>query len=265
VKPPPFEYDAPASLDEALALLSEHGDDAKVLAGGQSLIPVLNFRLARPARLIDINNVAELERVDGGSIGALTRTRSLELRPPAPLLAQAVRHAGHVQIRNRSTVGGSCAHADPAAELPTALLALAASFRVRSAGGERMVAAADFFLGAFATALRSDELLVEVVVPAQRGPSSFVEHARIHGDFALAGAAVVLGDATAVALMAVADRPVRAPEAERLLAEGAPAAEAAAAAVRDLDPPSDLRATGRYRRALAEELVRRAIEKAASS
>jgi carbon-monoxide dehydrogenase medium subunit len=262
VKPPPFEYDAPVSLDEALALLAEHGDDAKVLAGGQSLIPVLNFRLARPARLIDVNGLRELGRMEEGRIGALARTRAIELRPPAPLLAQAVRHAGHVQIRHRSTIGGSCAHADPAAELPTALLALGASFRLRSTAGERLVAAAEFFQGVFETALRPDELLVEVDVPPQRGPSAFVEHARIHGDFALAGAAVVLGDAPAVALMAVADRPVRAPKAERLLAEGAPAAEAAAAAVRDLDPPSDHRASGRYRRALAEELVRRAIEEA---
>jgi CO/xanthine dehydrogenase FAD-binding subunit len=262
VKPPPFEYDAPDSLEEALALLAEHGDEAKVLAGGQSLIPLLNFRLVRPARLVDVNRVFELEGIDGGRIGALTRTRAIELEPPAPLLGQAVRHAGHVQIRNRSTVGGSCAHADPAAELPTALLALGASFRLRSAGGERVVAAEDFFLGIFATALRPDELVVEVEVPAQRGPSAFVEHARIHGDFALAGAAVVLGERPAVALMAVADRPVRALGAERILAEGGTAEEAAAAAAAGLEPPSDLRASGRYRRTLAQELVRRAIVEA---
>lgn len=264
MKPPPFEYHAPESLDEVLALLAEHGDEAKVLAGGQSLIPLLNFRLARPARLVDVNRVPELEGVAGGRIGALTRTRAIELDPPAPLLAQAVRHAGHAQIRNRSTVGGSCAHADPAAELPTALLALDARFRLRSATGERIVAAEDFFLGVFATALRPEELLVEVDVPDQRGRSAFVEHARIHGDFALAGAAVVLGEQPAVVLMAVADRPVRSPRAERVLVEGGSAEDAAAAAVEDLEPPSDLRASGRYRKALVQELVRRAIVEASA-
>lgn len=264
MKPPRFEYDAPRSLDEALALLAEHGDEAKVLAGGQSLIPLLNFRLVRPARLVDLNGVEELDVLAGGRIGALTRMRAIERRPPVPLLGQAIRYSGNPQIRNRSTVGGSCAHADPAAELPCALLALDARFRLRSARGERVVSAEDFFISTFVTALEPDELLVEVEVPRQDGPSAFVEHARIHGDFALAGVAVVLGQRPAVALMALGDRPGRAREAERILAEGGSAEEAAAAAVAGIDPPSDLRASGRYRKALAEELVRRAIVEASA-
>jgi aerobic carbon-monoxide dehydrogenase medium subunit len=256
MKPPPFEYDAPETLDEALALLAEHGDEAKVLAGGQSLVPLLNFRLVRPARLIDLNRVAELDRLADGCIGAMTRSRTLELESGIPLLRRAVRHSGHVQIRNRGTVGGSCAHADPASELPCALLALDARFRLRSAGGERVVAAEDFFLGAFSTALAPDELLVEIEVPPRPGGerSAFVEHARVHGDFAIAGAAVLRHprERLVISMLGGADRPVRVelPDAGE---------EGAAEAVRNLDPPSDLRASGRYRKALLEELVRRAI------
>jgi len=256
MKPAPFAYDAPETLEEALALLAEHGDEAKVLAGGQSLVPLLNFRLVRPARLIDLNRVAGLDDLADGHIGAMTRSRTLERRSDVPLLRRAVRFSGHAQIRNRGTVGGSCAHADPASELPCALLALDARFRLRSARSERVVAAGDFFLGTFATALAPDELLVEIEVPPRPEDerSAFLEHARVHGDFALAGVAVlrVPGEQLVISLLGGADRPVRVelPDA---------GAEAAADAVRDLDPPSDLRASGDYRKALLEELVRRAI------
>ena len=165
MKPPPFAYDAPTSLQEALTLLAAHGDEVKVLAGGQSLLPLLNFRLIRPARLLDLNRVAELVylRPDNGClrIGAMTRSRSLERSEEAarfPLLREAVAHSGHPQIRNRGTVGGSCAHADPAAELPCALLALDARFRLRSLRDERVVPADEFFVSTFTTALRPDEL-----------------------------------------------------------------------------------------------------------
>jgi CO/xanthine dehydrogenase FAD-binding subunit len=260
VKPPPFEYSAPESVEEVLALLAEHGDDAKLLAGGQSLVPLLNIRLARPARLIDLNRIPELAYIDGGRIGAMTRTRALERGGPAPLLGQAVRHAGHAAIRNRGTAGGSCAHADPAAELPCALLALDASFRLRSARGERVVPAAEFFVSTFVTVLEPDELLIEIEVPDQPAStrSAFVEHARVHGDFAQAGVAAVLSEGrAAVALLAAADRPVRAEAAERLLAQGSGAEEVAAAAIEAVEVASP------WRRALAVELVRRAIAEAA--
>ncbi|MDQ3875352.1 MAG: FAD binding domain-containing protein [Actinomycetota bacterium] len=284
VKPPPFEYDAPTSLDEALALLAAHGDEVKVLAGGQSLLPLLNFRLVRPARLLDLNRVAELAylRSDDGRlrIGSMVRSRTLERSREAgnsPLLQEAVGYSGHPQIRNRGTVGGSCAHADPAAELPCALLALDARLRLRSLRAERVVHADEFFVSTFTTALRPDELLVEVEVPAQqrRTGTAFLEHARVHGDFALAGAAAVVtvGDdgvveRAALSLLGVADRPVRRADAERALA-GRPfgadgAREAAAVAVAGLEPLSDLRASGAYRNALAQELVRRAVLTAGS-
>jgi CO/xanthine dehydrogenase FAD-binding subunit len=248
VKPPPFDYDAPCSLDESLALLAEHGDDAKPLAGGQSLVPLLNFRIVRPARLVDLNGVPELaglKEVEGGLwIGAMTRARELERSPLAPpLLREAVRYSGHAQIRNRGTVGGSCAHADPASELPCALTVLDARFHVRSARGDRVVAAAEFFVSTFTTALEPDELLTAIEVPAlpAGAGAAFVEHALVHGDFAQAGAAVVVGRGeAAVALLAAADRPLRATAAE------------AALAVEGLDLSA-------YRRALLTELVRRAI------
>jgi CO/xanthine dehydrogenase FAD-binding subunit len=213
VKPPPFEYAAPESLDEALALLAEHGDEAKVLAGGQSLVPLLNFRLARPALLVDVNRVSELDYLrENGSlrIGALARQAALARRDD--LLGQAVRFVGHPQTRNRGTVCGSAAHADPAAELPCALLALDARFHVRSAArGARTIAAGDFFAGYLTTALEPDELLVEIEVPPGDGPWAFAEHARVHGDWAIAGVAragdriAVLGAGLTPALVEDAD------------------------------------------------------------
>ena len=174
MKPAPFEYQAPASLEAALDALARHGGDAKLLAGGQSLIPVMNFRLAEPALLIDINKLAELDfirRDEEGHlrIGAMVRQRRLERDPlvaeMAPLLHEAVPFIAHPQIRNRGTFGGSLAHADPAAELPALAVALGARFRLQRAGGDRWVAAEDFFAGLFATALEPDEMLVEAAIP----------------------------------------------------------------------------------------------------
>jgi CO/xanthine dehydrogenase FAD-binding subunit len=261
VKPAPFEYAAPRSLGEAVGLLHE---DSKILAGGQSLVPLLNFRLARPERLVDINRIAELDylREIGGAlrIGALTRQATLERSELVargwPLLTQAVRLVGHPQIRSRGTVAGSAAHADPTAELPCALLALDAVFRLRSTGGERTVPAGEFFEGPLMTAIEPDELLAEIEVPAppEGARSAFVEHARTHGDFALCGAGAVVapGAGAAIALLGAGPAPVRAPAAERALADGASAREAAELAGEGIADD--------YRRALVTELVRRALE-----
>ena len=252
MKPPPFEYAAPHSLDEALALLAEHGDDAKVLAGGQSLVPLLNFRLTRPALLVDINRVEGLDGLERGRIGALVRTRRVEREAAQPLLRRAATFVGHPQIRARGTACGSVAHADPAAELPCALLALGARVRLRSTRGERELLLDDFLVGPFSTALEPDELLLELEVPEQPAGTrvGFAEHSRIHGDFALAGAAVVARpDGLVVSLLAVAERPLRVDLPAEATADPG---EAASLAVRDLEPG--------HRRALAEALVRRALE-----
>ena len=255
MKPPPFDYAAPRSLEEALALLAEHGSDAKVLAGGQSLVPLLNFRFTRPALLVDINRVDGLDRLEGGAIGALVRTRQVERESPAPLLRLAAAFVGHPQIRSRGTVCGSVAHADPAAELPCALLALDATVGLCSTRGERELPIDEFLVGTFSTALEPDELLVELRVPQQPAGTrvGFAEYSRVHGDFALAGAAAIARpDGLVVSLLAVAERPLRV----ELPAEAADEPRAAAAAaVHDLDPG--------HRRALAETLVRRALEDAA--
>jgi carbon-monoxide dehydrogenase medium subunit/6-hydroxypseudooxynicotine dehydrogenase subunit alpha len=271
VKPAPFEYADPRSLEEALSLLAER-EDAKVLAGGQSLVPLLNFRLARPDLLVDVNGIDELAylRADDGllRIGALARQAELEASAEVatrwPLLVQAVRYVGHFQIRNRGTVCGSAAHADAAAELPVALTALEARFHVRSARGARVLDTDEFFVGHFTTALEPDELLVEIEVP-QPPPSTraaFLEFARREGDFALGGAAVLLTggrERARVALLAAAPRPLRAEAAERALVEGAPAEEAAKLAVEGIEPAGDIHGSGEYRKGLIETLVRRAV------
>jgi aerobic carbon-monoxide dehydrogenase medium subunit len=271
MKPADFAYDDPRELGEVLALLAGE-EDVKVLAGGQSLVPLLNFRLARPERLVDINRVEELAylRRDGDvlRIGALARhvdlERSEEVRSGWPLLTQAVRYVGHPQIRARGTVCGSVAHADPAAELPAALLALDARFHVRSLRGARALDAEELFLGFLTTALEPDELLVEIEVPAPspRSGSAFVEHARTHGDFALGGAAAVAGGGEArLAFLAAGPVPVRAREAEDLFAAGASPARAADAAVAGLELTG---VDADWRRALLRELARRALEEAAA-
>lgn len=260
MKPPPFDYAAPSTLDEALGLLD---DDSRPLAGGQSLIPLLNFRLARPARLVDLAGLAELARLAPSGrelrIGALTRQTTLEHSPIVaerwPLLREAVGLVAHPQIRNRGTVGGSVAHADPAAELPVALTALGARFHVRSVRGARMLDAAELFAGPLMTTLEPDELLVEIAVPPlpEGAGTAFVEYARTHGDFALAGAAAVVspGRSAAIALLGAGSTPVRARAAERAVVEGAGPVEAGRIAAAEVDDD--------HRRALVAELVRRAI------
>jgi CO/xanthine dehydrogenase FAD-binding subunit len=260
MKPAPFDYVAPATVSEALALLD---DDSRPLAGGQSLVPMLNFRLARPARLVDLERVADLDHLEADGdvlrIGAMTRQAAVEHSPLVaerwPLLRQALRLVGHPQIRARGTVAGSVAHADPKAELPVALAALDARFHVRSTRGARTLAARDLFRGPLMTALEPDELLVEIEVPAPPpgARSAFVEHTRTHGDFAVAGAALLRAPGhAAIALLGAEPVPVRARGAEAALAGGASVAEAAELAAAGVSDP--------YRRALLASLTRRAIE-----
>jgi len=280
VKPPVFEYHRPGSLHDALALLGAH-PGAKPLAGGQSLIPAMNFRLAAPDVLIDLNALAELsgiaETADGGlRIGAMTRHHAVEhsasVAARAPLLAEAMPFIAHTPIRNRGTIGGSLAHADPAAELPAVMVALEARLVLVSTRGERGVPAAEFFTGLFTTALEKGELITAIEIPPAppRTGAAFLELARRHGDYALVGVTVVvtLDSAGRVAgarivLFSVGEGPVRAAHVEQALAgtAGDPAAlRAAADAVqRDIDPPSDIHASSAYRRQLASVLTRRAL------
>jgi carbon-monoxide dehydrogenase medium subunit len=290
MKPAPFEYHRPQTLDDALGLLALHGDrgdDVKALAGGQSLIPAMNFRLATPAVLIDLNRVGELAFIEaddrgGVRIGAMTRQSAVEssarIARDAPLLHQTMPFIAHQAIRNRGTIGGSLAHADPAAELPAVMLAVDARLRARRHDRDRWIAAADFFTGVFSTALEPGELLVEIVIPSVAGNGAatgcaFTEMSRRHGDFALAGVAAVvtldadgLCTAARVALLSVADRPLLASSAEQLLVGQHPTPEtiaaAAAAAMSDIDPAGDIHASARYRRHLAGVLTRRALQQA---
>jgi carbon-monoxide dehydrogenase medium subunit len=292
MKPAPFDYHRPQTLDEALALLAVHGDrgdDVKPLAGGQSLIPAMNFRLATPRVLVDLNRVSELAFIEaddsgGVRIGAMTRQsaveRSARVARDAPLLHETMPFIAHRAIRNRGTIGGSLAHADPAAELPAVMLALDGRVRARREHRDRWIAAADFFTGVFSTALEPGELLVEIVIPPAAGNGAstgcaFTEMSRRHGDFALAGvAAAVALDAVGrctrarVALLSVSDRPVLAAGVERLLLGQPPSpaaiGAAAAAATAAIDPTSDIHASARYRRHLAVVLTRRALEQAFS-
>lgn len=278
MKPARFRYARAGSLAEATALLAAAPGDTKLLAGGQSLVPMLNMRLVRPAVLVDLNGLRELTGItptaDGGlRLGALTRHAELVssplLRDRAPLLAEAARHVGHAAIRNQGTLGGSVAHADPAAELPAALLALDARLRVSGPAGARSIAAADFFRGLLATALAPDEILTAVEVPASGPGWGFAELARRPGDFALAGAIVVIprpplaGAGVRVVGFGVGDRPVRLRAAERVLSSAPTdddaAARAGAAAGPDCDPPSDVHGSADYRRHLAAVLTERAV------
>ena len=296
MKTPRFEYHAPREVEEVISLLAEHGDEAKVLAGGQSLVPLLAMRLARPAHLVDVNEVAGLagigERDGTVSFGATTRERVAErsavVSELLPLMAEALPFIGHVSIRNRGTVGGSMAHADASAELPAVAVLTGAEMVVRNAGGERVIPADGYFAGHFATAMDDDELLVEVRMPV--GPPgagwAFQEVARRHGDFALVGVAAMVAldserrvEEARIAMIGVADRPLRAAKAEATLrgaaipdagavaaAGGAGNAALAAAvedAVRDLAPASDVHGSGEFRRHLARVTVRRAVAAAA--
>ena len=272
MKPAPFTYHRASSASEAVAMLASAGEEASVLAGGQSLVPLMNFRVAQPAHLVDINYVDELDyiRLDDGwlAIGARTRQaaveRSEEVARAAPLITEALGQVAHPPVRHRGTVVGSVVHADPAAELPAVVLALDGEIVLRGPDGERRVAAGEFFTGALMTARRPGELVTEVRVPAGGGDDdghAIVEFSRRHADFAVAGAAVSGG---AIALFGVADTPVRATEAERLLAAdgGASAGDVAAAATDGLQPNEDVHGGAAYRRRVARACVERALARA---
>jgi carbon-monoxide dehydrogenase medium subunit len=286
LKPPPFDYVSAGSVDEALAAIADGGDEAKVLAGGQSLIPLLSLRLAHPSLLVDLNALDELRTIDiaNGSLrlGSMVRHRDVErsdvVRTSMPLLSLVMPFVGHAAIRSRGTVGGSLAHADPAAELPAVATALDASFSVRSRErGDRTIASDDFFEGYFTTALQPDEVLLSVTFPVAPANTGYAveEVARRHGDFAMVGAvaAVTIDSGSGnvsdarLALINVAEKPVRARDAEKALVGASPSksafGDAAELAVRDLDPSGDLHASPAYRRRVAMVCVRRALEQAA--
>jgi aerobic carbon-monoxide dehydrogenase medium subunit len=285
MKPPKFRYFAPQSVGEALALLAEHADEARVLAGGQSLVPLMNMRLVHPGVLVDINNIDELAYInawDGGvAIGTMTRDAALigdrTVTERLLMLTEAAHCVGHPAIRNRSTVGGSIAHADPAAELPAVMVALNAEFVARSRSGSRTISAQDFFKGYLTTDLKEEEMLTELRIPGlpSRSGSAFVEFARREGDYALAGVAAVItlaedgtiADAR-LGLCSVGPAPVRPQAAEALLRGQRPGNEAWAAAasavVSILDNPlSDIHGSAGYRRHLAGVLTKQALAIAA--
>jgi carbon-monoxide dehydrogenase medium subunit len=283
VKPAKFDYHAPASLDEALALLARYGDEARLLAGGQSLVPMMNFRLVAPAALIDLNRVADLDHIvtDGAMvrIGAMTRQRTIEFSPliadRLPLLQQAIKWIGHLPTRSRGTIGGSIAHADPAAEIPMVLRALDGEVVARGAGGERRIAAADLFLSPLTTALAPDEILTEIRLPAmpEGAGCAIEEFARRHGDFAIASVAAMVvhtgGGRYTVRLATggIGAVPGRLGAAETILEQqgfGAAALAAAAEKAAELvDPLSDHNASADFRRHLTAVLTRRAAIAAA--
>jgi aerobic carbon-monoxide dehydrogenase medium subunit len=283
MKMPSFDYACPATLSEAIALLAAHDGDAKVLAGGQSLVPILAFRLAAPKLLVDLRKLTDLRTIKitshGVALGAMVRWCDIEsdarLRSAHPLLVAAVAHVAHYQIRNRGTVGGSIAHADPAAEMPGVALTCEAEIVAMGKAGPRTIKAADFFQGALTTALNADEIIVEIRLPAWPAGRrwGFQEFARRRGDFALAAAALFYdadasGKATNahVGVIGVADRPLRLPSVEAVLngasIDAATIAKAEAATVASVDPDGDIHASGAYRKALAGTMVERALKMA---
>jgi len=284
MKMSPFDYACPATLPEAVALLAAHDGDAKVLAGGQSLIPILAFRLAAPKLLVDLRKLTDLSTIkitpDGVALGAMVRWCDIEgdarLRTAHPLLIAAVAHVAHYQIRNRGTVGGSIAHADPAAEMPGIALTCDAEIVAMGKAGMRTIKAADFFQGALTTALKVDEIIVEIRLPGWPAGRrwGFQEFARRRGDFALAAAALFYDRDTSgratnahVGVIGVADRPLRLPSVEAVLngavIDDATIAKAEAATTAAIDPDSDIHASGAYRKALAGTMVERALKMAA--
>jgi carbon-monoxide dehydrogenase medium subunit len=274
VIPAAFEYKRASTLDEALALLAEHGDEAKVMAGGHSLLPLMKLRLASPAYVIDIGRIPGLSSVrDGGdhlAIGALTRHRDVETDATViehvPLLAHVAGQVGDPQVRHRGTIGGSIAHGDAASDLPAAALALGATFTAVGPNGTRSIAAADFFEGFLETALAADEILTEIVVPKATGAGwSFQKFNRRAQDWAIVGVAAVHNGHTGIGLVNMGSVPLRATAVEAALAAGASATEAATHASDGLDPPADLNASADYRRHLATVLVRRALVEAGAS
>jgi carbon-monoxide dehydrogenase medium subunit len=281
MKPAPFVYFAPHSVDEALDLLHSSGDEAALLAGGQSLVPLMNFRLATPSALIDVNRIADLDHMtvtDALSIGAVTRQlaveRSAEAQRVAPIVVDALRQVGHVAIRSRGTVAGSIAQADPAAELPAVLLALDGAVVARSRRGDRTIPAGDLFVGAYSTALEPDEMITSVRFPILEGGWSIKEVARRHGDFAIAGAvAHVASDGAEIrharlALFGAEAVPARFPTIEghlvgRRIDDAEAFAEAAQLVSNELDPPNDPLTPAPYRRQVVRALARRALAEAA--
>ena len=284
MKPAPFEYYAPLELQETLNLLDRYGDEAKILAGGQSLMPLINLRLARPGVIIDINRLRNLDAIstapDGGlTIGALARQRTLErstiIQEQNPMLAAAMPLIGHFQIRNRGTIGGSLVHADPAAELPAVSLLLGGEFLLRSNSGARLVAAADFFLGYLATACRPGELLTEIRLPKWRSGDAWavIEIARRKGDFALVGVALraELDGAgtlqnTGIVMFGVGGKPQRMEHGEALLngrrIDQALLSELSTVVGEELDPDPDVHASAVYRKEVGGVLVSRALQSA---
>lgn len=267
MKPAPFAYLRAQSVEEAVRALAEADGDGKIIAGGQSLMPLLALRLARPELVVDVNRIpdmAGIEAVDGAvRLGALVRHARLATQTDHPLLAEAARWIGHTAIRTRGTVGGSIAHADPAAELPVVAAALDAAVHITGPGGTRTVPAGELFTGPLETTLDEDEMITAIDMPLpQRW--GFAEFARRHGDFGLVTvvAAEVAGR-WRLAIGGVGGVPVRPDEAEDLLNDGAPAERVAAAAAAGIDPGSDIHAPAAYRRALTEEFVRRAVTEGA--
>lgn len=282
MKPPPFDYHAPKSAAEALELLGRYGTDARLLAGGQSLVPLLNFRLSAPAVIIDLNRAADLAYIKEENglvrIGAMTRQRAIEFSPLVktrlPLLAETTRWVGHLPTRTRGTIGGSLAHSDPAAEYPAVAAALDAELVIRGSGGERVVRAAEFLVGFMTTAMQPGEILVEVRVAAQVPNSgwAFEEFSRRHGDFAIVGIAAMVaveGDRCRSARLAACGAgptAIRLRAAEEILEGGGVGdrdiADAAARAAELVDPSADLHASVEYRRHLTRVLARRALKRA---
>jgi CO/xanthine dehydrogenase FAD-binding subunit len=283
MKPAPFKYIAATSLEHALSLKAEHGDDAKFLAGGQSLIPTMNFRLARPAVLIDINEIRELAGIRPSPaatrIGPLTRYRALQrdaaLAHLFPLIAEALPHIAHPQIRNRGTIGGNLSHADPASELPMIALALGARFQVRTATQHRWIEASDFFVGALTTDLKPDEMLVEIELPLPKPRTGccFMEIARRRGDFAIVGVAAMMmigerDECTHVRLSfcGVGETPVDASSAANVLVGHTPSEDAirgvAATVQTMIEPSGSVHATADYQRHVAGVLTERALQTA---
>jgi carbon-monoxide dehydrogenase medium subunit len=270
VIPASFDYQRAASAEEAVSMLGEHGDEAKLLAGGHSLLPLMKLRLATPSVVIDVGRIRELSYVrDGGdqvSIGALTRHRDVEtsdlLQREVPILAHVAGLVGDPQVRHRGTIGGSLAHGDPASDLPAVVLALGGTLVVQGPGGRREIPATEFFQGFLETALAPDEMLVEIRVPKARGGWSYQKFNRRAIDWAIVGVAAVRNGTSGVALVNMGPVPIRASAVEQALARGASAADAAALAAEGTDPSADLNASVEYRQHLARVLVRRALEEA---
>ena len=263
-----FDYRRPSTVEEAISLLVELGEDAKLLAGGHSLIPLMRLRLATPSTLIDIGRIDDLSYIrevdDHIVIGSLTRHRDLEiselLREVVPVLPKVARHIGDPHVRHRGTIGGSLAHGDPASDLPAAILALEADLVVKGPAGDRVIPATEAFVGFLETALRPDELLVEVRIPRRTGKASFQKFVHRAQDWAIVGAVVVTNGRTGIGLINMGATPLRARATEEVLAQGGSAGEAAELADEGTEPTSDLAASAEYRRYLAKVLVRRALE-----